>query len=130
MTKELSKAIMTTSKVKNSYVKWVSQENFVAFKKAKNKCHSLSRKAKRKFFKGATQSGVMLNRTFRKTVKPSLANKGCMTNNCISIEKDRDNRDERDEKVLVELFKENYINIVEISSANKLSSLGNYEDNT
>ena len=90
MTKELSKAIMTTSKVKNSYVKWVSQENFVSYKKAKNKCHSLSRKAKRNFFKGARKSGVMLNRTFRKTVKPFLANKGCMTNNCISIEKDRD----------------------------------------
>ena len=47
-----------------------------------------------------------------------------MTNDCISIEKDGDIV--RDEKVLVELFNENYINIAEISSGNKPSSLGNF----
>ena len=39
MTRELSKAIMTKSKAKNSYVKWSSRDNFVAYKKAKNKCN-------------------------------------------------------------------------------------------
>ena len=33
-----------------------------------------------------------------------------------------------DEEVLVELFNENYINIVDISSGSKPSSLGNCED--
>ena len=124
MTRELSKAIMTKSKVKNSYVKWLSRKNFVAYKKTKNKCNSLTRKAK--FFKEATKSGVMPNRTFWKTVKPFLTNKSCMTNDCISIEKYGDIV--RDEKVLVELFNENYINIVEISSGKNPSSLGNCED--
>ena len=68
----------------------------------------------------------MSNRTFWKTVKPFLANKSCMTNDCVYIEKDGDIV--RNEKVLVELFNENYINIVEISSENKPSSLGNCED--
>ena len=63
----------------------------------------------------------MSNRTFWKTVKPFLTNKGCMTNDCINIEKDGDII--RDEKMLAELFDENYINIVETSS-----SLGNCED--
>ena len=103
MTTEPSKGIMTKPKVKNSYVKWLSRENFVVYEKAKNKCNSLTRKAKRKFFKEATKSGVMSNRTFWKTVKPFLINKGCMTNDCISTEKDGDIV--RDEKVLVELFK-------------------------
>ena len=49
-----------------------------------------------------------------------------MANDCISIEKDEGII--RDETVLVELFNENYINIVEISSGNKPSSLGNCED--
>ena len=80
MNRELSKAIMTKSKVKNSYVKWASQENLVAYKKAKKKCNSLARKAKRKFFKEASKSGVISNRTFWKTVKLFLTNKGCMTN--------------------------------------------------
>ena len=68
----------------------------------------------------------MSNRTFWKTVKPFLTIKGCMTNDIISIEKDGDIV--RDEKVLVELFNENYINVVEISSGKKSSSLGNCED--
>ena len=126
MTRELSKAIMTKSKVKNSYVRWPSRENCIAYKKAKNKCNSLTREAKRKFFKEATKSGVMSNKTFWKTVKPFLTNKGYMTNDGISIEKDGDIV--RDEKVLVELFNENYINIVNISSGKKPSSLGNWED--
>ena len=50
MTRELSKAMMIKSKIKNSYVKWHSQENVVAYKKAKNKCNSLTIKAKSKFF--------------------------------------------------------------------------------
>ena len=39
-----------------------------------------------------------------------------MTNDCINTEKDGDTV--RDKKMLVELFNENYINIVEISSGN------------
>ena len=69
MTRELSKAMMIKSKIKNSYVKWHSRENFVAYKKAKNKCNSLTRKAKRKFFKAATKSEIMSNRTFWKVSK-------------------------------------------------------------
>ena len=126
MTRDLSKAIMTKSKVKNSYLKWPSRENFIAYKKTKNKCNSLTSKAKRKFSKEATKNGVMTNRTFRKTVNPFLTNKGCMTNDCISIEKDGDIV--RNERVLVD-FNENYINIVRISSGNKPSSLENCEDN-
>ena len=126
MTRELSKANITTSKVKSSYVKWPSQESFAAYKKAKNKCNSLTRKAKSKFLKEASKSGVMSNRIFWRTVKPFLTNKGCMTNDCISIEKKGDIV--RDEKVLVEYYNENYINIVEISSGNKPSSLGICED--
>ena len=49
-----------------------------------------------------------------------------MTNDWINIEKDGDIV--RDKKVLLELFNENYINIVEISPGNKLSSLGNCEN--
>ena len=107
MTRELSKAIMTKSQIKNSYVKWPSRENFTAYNKAKNKYNSLTRKAKRKSFKETTKNGVMSNRTFWKTVKPFLTNKGCMTNDCINSEKDGDIV--RDEKVLVELFNEKNI---------------------
>ena len=67
MTKELNKAIMNKSKAKTSCVKWPSQENFVAYKRAKNRCNSFTGKAKRKF---STKGRVISNRTFWKTVKP------------------------------------------------------------
>ena len=93
---------------------------FYSLQKAKNKCNScnsVTRKSKRKFFREATKSGVMSNRTFSKTVKPFLTNKSCMENDCINIGKDGDIA--RDENGLAELFNENFINIVETSSGNK-----------
>ena len=61
---------------------------------------------------------LISNRTFWKTLKPSWQMR-VVWNDCISIEKDGDIT--RDEKVLVELFNENYINIVKISSGKKPS---------
>ena len=72
--------------------------------------NGLIRKPKRKFYKEATKERAVSNRTFWKIVKPFLANKDYMTNDCTSTEKDGDII--RDEKELVELFNENYINIV------------------
>ena len=43
MTKELSKAIMTRSRIKNKYNKRPSRENFLAFKQIKNKCTNLTK---------------------------------------------------------------------------------------
>ena len=123
MTKELSKAIMEKSKARNKYLKWPSQENNLSQKNPKNKCNTLTRKAKKNFFREATKDGIMSNKRFWSTVKPFLTNKGCISNDFISIEKD----DEliSNEKELVELFHENYINIVENTSVTKPSSLGN-----
>ena len=68
----------------------------------------------------------MSNRTFWKTVKSFLTNKGCMTNGCINFEKDGDIV--RDERALVEFFNENYKNIADISSGKEPSSLRSCED--
>ena len=72
--------------------------------------NGLIRKAKSKFYKETTKERAVSNRTFWKAVIPFLANKDYMTNDCTSTEKDGDII--KDEKVLVELFNENYINIV------------------
>ena len=97
MTIELSKAIMEKSKARNSYLKWPSRENYVSHKKSKNKCNSLTRKAKKLYFKEATK--------FWSTVKPFLTNRGCISNDFISIEKDGELIS--NEKELVEIFNEN-----------------------
>ena len=53
----------------------------------------------------------------------SLTNKVCTSNDFVSVEKDGDFIS--NEKELVELLNQNYINIVENSSGKKPSSLGN-----
>ena len=49
MTKELSKSIVNTSRFKNRYLKCPSREKFLAYKKAKNLCNSLNKKAKKTY---------------------------------------------------------------------------------
>ena len=50
MTKELSKAIMTRSRIKNKYNKWPSRENFLALKQIKNKCTNLTKTSEKQYF--------------------------------------------------------------------------------
>ena len=90
MTKELSKAVMEKSKSRNKYLKWPSRENYVSYKKSKNKCNSLTKKAEKIFFKEATKDGIMSNKKFWSTVKPFLTNKGCISNDFESVDKDGD----------------------------------------
>ena len=123
MTKELSKAIMVKSKTRNRYFKWPSRGNYISHKKSQNTCNSLTKKAKKIYFKEATKNGIMTNKKFWGTVKPFFSNKGCISDDFISIEKDSELISS--EKELVEIFNENYINIVEISSGKKPSSLRN-----
>ena len=56
MTRQLRKAIMDRSKFKNKYLKWRSCENFLAYKKAKNICNLLNKKAKMNYFKKLRQT--------------------------------------------------------------------------
>ena len=54
---------------------------------------------KQVFFKEATKGGVISNRNFWKTVKPFLTNKCCMTNDCISTERDENRTDSEQDDV-------------------------------
>ena len=62
MTKDLSKAIKNKSKAKKKYLNWPSRENFISYKRTKNKCNSLTKKAKRDFFKDTTRDGIMTSK--------------------------------------------------------------------
>ena len=55
MTKNLSKAIMNKSRLRNKYLKWPSRENFLGCKKAENKFNSFSKKAKKSYFQESTK---------------------------------------------------------------------------
>ena len=87
MTKELSKAIMNKSKIRNKYQKWPSMENVLALKEAKKFCNKLTKSAKKAYFRKAIGKGFINNKAFCNTVKPFLTNKGFLTNETIAIEK-------------------------------------------
>ena len=55
---------MNKSKAKSKYLNWPSRENFISCKRTKNKCNSLTKKAKRDFFKGATKEEIMISKEF------------------------------------------------------------------
>ena len=119
MNKRLSKSIMDKSRIKNKYLKWPSRENFLAYKKIKNKYNNLIKKSKKIYFQVHAGEGSTTVKSFWKTVKPFISTKGTLSSDNIIIEAPNDTtinikegdsisikaKDEiRDEKVLVEMF--------------------------
>ena len=64
MAKELSKAIMNKSKIRNNYQKWSSRGNFLAFKEAKKFCNKLTKSVKKAYFRKVTGKGFVNNKAF------------------------------------------------------------------
>ena len=143
LNKRLSKAIMNKSRIRNKYLQWSSRENFLAYKKIKNKCNNLLKKSKKKYFQENANEGSVSNKSFWNTFKPFISNKGTLSNDNIIIESADDitlkvkngdlvsikAKDEiRDEHILVEMFNNHYINIAEKSSGIAPNSIGNPMD--
>ena len=126
MTKSLSKAIMTRSRLRSKYNKWPSRENFLAFKKAKNNCNNINKKAKKAYFERMNKQGSISSKSFWNTVKPFLTNKGFITSEDITIKNNEELVTDKSE--LAEIFNTHYINIVEKSSGIGPSVIGNPND--
>ena len=75
ITKELIKAIMQRSKLCNLYLEVRSDENRNRYKKQRNICVSLLRKAKRKHYKDLNKADITDNKKIWKRVKPLFGNK-------------------------------------------------------
>ena len=73
MTKDLSKEIMTRSRLRNIYSKHKTEENHLASKI--NKCVSLLRKTKINYYENLDEKDITDNKKFWKTVKPLLSDK-------------------------------------------------------
>ena len=70
MTKALRKAIMLRTRLRNMYNKCKTQEKWNAFKKQRNKCTKILRKAKVDYYEDLDLEDISDNRKFWKTVKP------------------------------------------------------------
>ena len=76
-------------------------------KKIKNKCNSTCRKSKIKYLKRSKEKGISSSEQFWDFVKAFLTNKGCMSNDFISVRKGDAFIDK--ESDLVEMFNTHYI---------------------
>ena len=66
MTKELSKAIMNKSKIRNrnKYHKFPSRKNLLALKEVKKLCNKLIKSVKKAYFRKITGKGFANNKAF------------------------------------------------------------------
>ena len=141
MNKELSKAIMEKSRLHNRHLKYPSRENFLVYKNIKNKFNNLLKQSKKKCIKDISNKGAATSKSLWNTVKHSITHKGIQRNENIIIEVEKNEKIEikglhekvdirtkyliKDEKILVEMFNKQYINIVEKTSGIAPKNLGN-----
>ena len=85
MNKELRRSIYYRSKLKNKFNKYPTAENWSRFKKQRNKCVNLRKKAIKIYFKKITASGFVTNKTFWQTVKPFMTNKSGISNSTFML---------------------------------------------
>ena len=118
MNRNLKKAIYVRTNLKKKFIKNPTNENKTRFKKHRNKCVSLRKKAIRDHFKKATSKGLMLNKDFRNLVRPFLSNKGGLSDSNITLVKGE--KMITDDAELTEVFNDHCINIVQKSSGREL----------
>ena len=71
--KELLKAIMTRTKLRNIFLQNRSEEDRMRYTKQRNVCVSLLRKKKKRYYENLNAKFFVDNKLFWKTVKPLLS---------------------------------------------------------
>ena len=110
MTKELRKAIMNRSKLRNKFLKTRSEESKRRFNRQRNFCVSLLRKIKRRFFGKLGHRVVSDNRKFWKTVVPLFSEKAFHKE---SIILNNNNKTISNNEELAETFNKHFSKLVE-----------------
>ena len=86
--KELRKAIMTRSRLKNRSNRVKTDEAKSAYKRQRNYCTNLLRKNKIDYFKSLHPSSLTDNKTFWKAVKPAFTDKVCCNESITLVDKE------------------------------------------
>ena len=88
MTNDLRKAIMNRSRLLNKFKKDNSEQNKWAYKKQRNLCVKLLKKAKRTFYNTLDVKKISDNKTFWKTIKPNFTEKTIKDQKITLVEND------------------------------------------
>ena len=109
MNKNLKKAFMTRSRMRNNFLKNKTKENKEIYNKQRNYCVSLVRKEKKNFYQNIDTSKITDNKTFWKTVKPLFSNKTISSDKMTLIKDDNIISENKD---IAEIFNKFFANIV------------------
>ena len=131
ITKDLSKAIMKRSRLRNNFLKNRTGENKTLYTKQRNYCVSLLKKSKKKYFANLNEKDILDNKLFWKTIKPSFSDK-VMTRDRIHLsEKGELVKTELETAEVLNKFFSNIAKNFEISKYSKYESfIDNIEDQT
>ena len=88
MTNDLRKAIMNRSRLLNKFKKDNSEQNKWVYKKQRNLCVKLRKKAKRTFYNTLDIKKISDNKTFWKTIKPNFTEKTIKDQKITLVEND------------------------------------------
>ena len=88
MTKALRKAISNRSRLQHRYYKKKDEASLRAYRKQKNYCSRLYKIERKKYYINLDVNKITDNKTFWKTTKPFLSNKGASKNQITLIEGD------------------------------------------
>ena len=101
MTKELRKAIMVRSKLRNKLNKKKRLVSRLAYNKQRNYCTSLLRRTKKDYYEKLNPSDILDNKRFWKIVKPFFSEK-VVTTESITLVEDKEIYD--DDTKVAEIF--------------------------
>ena len=110
MNKNLQKTIMNRSRLLNRYRKEKTEAARSAYNRQINFCVKLLRKTKKEFCNNLDVKCITENKLFRKTVKPSFADKTLKDERITLVE---NNKVVSDESKLIEIFSKYFGNIVQ-----------------
>jgi len=109
VTKELRKAIMKRSRLKQKFMKTKSDISKIAYKKQRNICVALVKKSKRTYFANLDTKSIQDNKKFWKNVSPLFSNKIRSKPKITLIENEKIITNENE---IAETFNEYFSNIV------------------
>ena len=88
MNKNISKAIMTRSRLRNKFLRNRTPENKIAYNHQRNFCVSLIRETKREYFNSLNEKLVTDNKLFWNTIKLFFSDKGATREKYTLIEEE------------------------------------------
>ena len=124
MTKQLRKAIMHRSRLKNVFNKNRTPKTWDSYKKQRNFCVDLLRRTKKLYFENINVKYINDNKKFWKTIKPFFSNE-LNTNKLMLTE---DNNLISEEYILANTMNQYFISITKQLNLKKSLQLKNVED--